>query len=115
MNLAEGAVVFLPMTIPDGTKVTNVVSLEDGVYPVGFHHPVMDTSVAVNFNTKKDDADTLVPVVEAGVAKAIAIAPAVAAYQPLIPAEWVGCKFLQLAVADNQTGAKVLYLAVRGV
>jgi len=115
MNLAEGAVSFIELTIPDGTKVSNVLELEDGVYPVGFFHPIVTTSTAVIFNTKDDEASTLVPVNEDGAAKSVTINPAIAAYEPLVPAEWVGVKWLQLAVADNQTGDKIFQLAVRGV
>lgn len=115
MNLAEGAVSYIPLTINDGAKVTEAYQLEDGVYPVGFFHPIINTSVAVNFNVKRTESDTLVPMNDGGSPKAITINPAAASYEPLIPLDFVGVKWIQLAVADNQTGAKVIYLAVRGI
>lgn len=115
MNLAEGAISYIDLTIPDSAKVTEVLKLEDGVYPVGFFHPAIDTSTAIIFNTKSSEAGTLVPVNDNGAAVSITIDNTIAAYEKLIPAEWVGIKWIQLAVADNQTGAKVIQLAVRGV
>lgn len=115
MNLQEGAVSFLEVTIKNGTKVSDVIELDNGVYPVGFFHPAIDTSTVINFNAKYSETDTLKPINSGGTAKAITIDNTVEAYEPLVPANWVGVRWLQLAVADNQVGDKVFHLAVRGV
>ena len=115
MNLAEGAVSYIELTIPDGTKISNVLELEDGIYPVGLSHPIVTTSTAVIFNTKDDEASTLVPFNENGAALSVTIDNTIAAYEALLPSQFVGLKWIQLAVADNQTGDKVFQLAVRGV
>jgi hypothetical protein len=116
MNLAEGAVSYLKLTIPDGTKITEALELEDGVYPVGIKHGVLTTSVEINFNIALEKGGTLFPMYDgAGAAYAVTIDPAVAAYLPLVPADFVGIKHIQLAVADNQAGGDDIYLAVRGV
>jgi len=115
MNLAEGAISYIDLTIPNGTKVSEVLELEDGVYPVGFFHPAITASTAIVFNTRDSKTGTLVPVNSGGSAKSVTIDNTIAAYEPLVPSEWVGTKWIQLAVADNQSGAKVIKLAVRGV
>ena len=116
MNLQEGAVSFIKLTIPNGTKITEVLELDNGVYPVGILHTGLAASVAINFNVAMVKDGTLYPMYDRLAALyAVAIDPAVAAYLPLIPADFAGVKHIQLAVADNQAGDDNIYLAVRGV
>ena len=115
MNLAESAVSFIKMTIPDGTLISEVLELEDGVYPVGFFHPIITTSTEVKFNLKFEEAGSLIAMHNGGTVKAITIDPSVNAYEPLVPADFAGVKWIQLAVDNGQSGDKEFYLATRGV
>jgi hypothetical protein len=112
MNLAESAISLIDVTIPTGTKVSNIIKLEPGVYPVGIFYPALTTSTALNFNTSADGGTTLVEVSTlAGTPLAVPASATTAGYISFSP---IYIDILQIKVADNQTGSKVFKLAVKG-
>ena len=114
MNLSEMATIHKEAIIPDGTgKKTPAVELEYGNCLVGIYHPAIDTSTAFTFEASIDGI-TFVPVENgSGAAYSITINGSASGYIAVDTTKFLGIKFLKVVVADNQTGAKTLTLAIR--
>lgn len=117
MNLAEGAVSFVPVEIDisDSTTVSDAIKFGDGVYPVGIFHPILTTSVALVFQVSHDGVTWVDMFDAAGVAVTVVVAPAAAGYTILSPAVFAGVKHMKIEVADAQAADRVFRIATRGV
>lgn len=116
MNLADIALIHKTATIPDAGTKTEAIELEYSTTAVGIYHPIINTSTAFTFEASADGV-TFVPVENgSGAAYSITINNAAAGYLPIKELTvFAGIRFLKIVVANAQTGAKVLTLAVRPI
>ncbi len=94
------------VTILNGTKISDVLQLEEGYYLSGFIYPAMTTSVAFIFQVSADGI-TYNPLYDSTGARFSVIIPSAAAGASVLSTSIANCwRFIKLEVTDNQTGDK---------
>lgn len=113
MNLYDTA--KLAITIPSGAKISDIVELEQGIYPAVLEVPILTLSTKLNFNVSIDDPVNLLPLYDgAGVKYAKTVAPTVAEAISLDSNVFRGFRYIQIEVADNQAANRVFQLGAKG-
>ena len=113
MSPSEKAVRLYNATIADTGKASATILMNPGEVPVGIYFPAIDTSTAFNFDVAGDNTTSLVAMQDgSGVAYAKTIDNTKAGYVPLDQNLFRGIKAISIKVADAQTGAKSIKLAV---
>ena len=105
-------------TIPNGTKISGEIVLDEVYYPAMIKYPAMTTSVALNFEvmfTADEGSDGSYVELKGsdGTAYALTIVAGAAGVIALDPTIFYCIKRLKVKVADNQTGDKAINIIGR--